>query len=63
MSHSFRRSLTFAAALAMLAGAVGTASAETTWQRNHPRRHQAHHRPHHHHHVHHAIHGHHIPRK
>ena len=46
MSHSFRKSLTFAAALVMLAGALGTASAETTWQKSHPRRHQVNHRLH-----------------
>jgi hypothetical protein len=46
MSHSFRKSLSFAAALVMLAGVVGTASAETTWQKNHPRRHQVNHRLH-----------------
>jgi hypothetical protein len=46
MSHSFRRSLSFAAALVMLAGVVGTASAETTWQKNHPRRTQVNHRLH-----------------
>jgi hypothetical protein len=47
MSHSFRKSLSFAAALVMLAGVVGTASAETTWQKNHPRRTQVNHRLHH----------------
>jgi hypothetical protein len=46
MSHSFRRSLSFAAALVMLAGAVGTASAETSWQKHHPRRTQVNHRLH-----------------
>ena len=46
MSHSFRKSLSFAAALVMLAGVVGTASAETTWQKNHPRRTQVNHRLH-----------------
>ena len=44
MSHSFRRKLTFATALVMFAGMVGTASAETTWQKNHPRRTQVNHR-------------------
>ena len=44
MSRPFHRTLTFAAALVMLAGVVGTASAETTWQKNHPRRHQVNHR-------------------
>ena len=47
MSHSIRKSLTYAAALVMFAGMVGTASAETTWQKNHPRRHQVNHRLHH----------------
>ena len=46
MSHSFRRTLTFATAMVMLAGVVGTASAETTWQKNHPRRTQVNHRLH-----------------
>jgi hypothetical protein len=64
MSHSLRKSLTYAAALVMFAGMVGSASAETTWQKNHPRRHQANHRlHHHHHHIHHAVHGRQIPRK
>jgi hypothetical protein len=44
MANSFRRKLSFAAAMVMLAGAVGTASAETTWQKNHPRRSQVNHR-------------------
>lgn len=44
MSTRFRKTLTFAAAAAMLAGVVGTASAETTWQKNHPRRTQVNHR-------------------
>jgi hypothetical protein len=44
MAHSFHRKLTFATALVMLAGTVGTASAETTWQKNHPRRTQINHR-------------------
>ncbi len=43
MSH-FRKTLTFAAAAVMLAGVIGTASAETTWQKNHPRRIQVNHR-------------------
>jgi hypothetical protein len=38
MSAKFRKTLTFAAAAAMLAGVVGTASAETNWQKSHPRR-------------------------
>ena len=46
MSQPFRRKLTFATALVMLAGMVGTASAETTWQKNHPRRTQVNHRLH-----------------
>ena len=46
MSHSFRKTLTFAAAMVMLAGVAGTASAETTWQKNHPRRTQVNHRLH-----------------
>jgi hypothetical protein len=44
MSRYFHKSLTFAAAAVMLAGMVGTASAETTWQKNHPRRTQVNHR-------------------
>jgi hypothetical protein len=44
MSKSFRKTLIFAAAAAVLGGAVGTASAETTWQKNHPRRTQVNHR-------------------
>jgi hypothetical protein len=44
MSNRFHRTLTFAAAAVMLAGMVGTASAETTWQKNHPRRTQVNHR-------------------
>jgi hypothetical protein len=46
MSHSYRKTLVFAAAAIMLAGVVGTASAETTWQKNHPRRTQVNHRLH-----------------
>jgi hypothetical protein len=38
MSTRFRKTLIFAAAAAMLAGVVGTASAETNWQKSHPRR-------------------------
>jgi hypothetical protein len=38
------RKLSFAAMLVSLAGLVGTASAETTWQKNHPRRTQVNHR-------------------
>ena len=44
MSNRFHRTLTFAAAAVMLAGMVGSASAETTWQKNHPRRTQVNHR-------------------
>jgi hypothetical protein len=44
MLNSARKSLTFAAALVSLATLVGTASAETTWQKNHPRRTQVNHR-------------------
>ena len=44
MSRYFHKSLTFAAAAVMLAGMVGTVSAETTWQKNHPRRTQVNHR-------------------
>lgn len=44
MNKSFRKTLIFAAAAAMLGGLVGTASAETTWQKNHPRRTQVNHR-------------------
>ena len=44
MNKSFRRTLIFAASAVMLGGLVGTASAETTWQKNHPRRTQVNHR-------------------
>jgi Spy/CpxP family protein refolding chaperone len=44
MARSFRRTLTFATAMVMLAGVVGTASAETSWQKHHPRRTQVNHR-------------------
>jgi hypothetical protein len=37
MFYSVRKSL-FAATIVSLAALVGTASAETTWQKNHPRR-------------------------
>ncbi|HEY4342674.1 MAG TPA: hypothetical protein VGM97_22260 [Steroidobacteraceae bacterium] len=47
MSSKFHRTLTFAAAAVMLAGVVGTASAETNWQKGHPRRTQVNHRLHH----------------
>jgi hypothetical protein len=38
MLNSTRKTLTFAAAIVALAALVGTASAEDTWQKNHPRR-------------------------
>jgi hypothetical protein len=38
MWNSARKTLTFAAALVSLAALVGTASADDTWQKNHPRR-------------------------
>ncbi|HMK85041.1 MAG TPA: hypothetical protein VK437_03695 [Steroidobacteraceae bacterium] len=38
MLNSTRKTLTFAAAIASLAVLVGTASADTTWQKDHPRR-------------------------
>src|SRR5271165_6202544 len=38
MFKSARKTLSFAAALVSIAALVGTASAEDTWQRNHPRR-------------------------
>ncbi len=44
MLKSPRRTLSFAAALISLAALVGTASAEDTWQKNHPRRTQVNHR-------------------
>jgi Spy/CpxP family protein refolding chaperone len=44
MSLSLKRLLTLAAALATLAAVAGTASADTTWQKNHPRREQVNHR-------------------
>src|SRR5271170_6093207 len=44
MLNSTRKTLSFAAVLVSLAGLVGTVSAETTWQRNHPRRTQVNHR-------------------
>ena len=40
MLNSARKSLAFAAAMISLAALVGTASADTTWQKNHPRREQ-----------------------
>ena len=44
MLNSARKTLSFAAAIVSLAAFVGTASAETTWQKNHPRRTQVNHR-------------------
>jgi hypothetical protein len=44
MSISVKRSVAFAATLAVLTVAAGTASADTTWQKNHPRREQVNHR-------------------
>ena len=44
MSILTRKKLSFAVMLVSLAGLVGTASAETTWQKNHPRRTQVNHR-------------------
>jgi hypothetical protein len=44
MNQSFRKTLILAASAVMLGGLVGTASAETTWQKNHPRRAQVNHR-------------------
>jgi hypothetical protein len=38
MLNSSRNRLTFAAMLFSLAGLAGTASAETTWQKNHRKR-------------------------
>jgi len=40
MTNSNRSNLTFAATIVALAGLVGTASADDTWQKNHPRREQ-----------------------
>ncbi len=44
MFSSNRKHLGFAAMLISLAAVAGTASAETTWQKNHPRRTQVNHR-------------------
>jgi len=44
MISSNRKHLGFAAMLISLAAVAGTASAETTWQKNHPRRTQVNHR-------------------
>lgn len=38
MLNSARKTMTFAAAIISLAALAGTASADTTWQKNHPRR-------------------------
>ena len=40
MSISVKRSLVLATALSLLTAVAGTASADTTWQKNHPRREQ-----------------------
>jgi hypothetical protein len=40
MSSSTRKHLGYAAVLISLAALAGTASADTTWQKNHPRREQ-----------------------
>jgi hypothetical protein len=44
MLNSARKSQTFAAAIVALASLAGTASAETAWQKSHPRRTQVNHR-------------------
>src|ERR1700722_17718473 len=44
MLNSARKSLSFAAAIVSLATLAGIASAETTWQKQHPRRTQVNHR-------------------
>jgi uncharacterized protein HemX len=44
MNSGGRRHLGYAAVLVSLAALAGTASAETTWQKNHPRRTQVNHR-------------------
>jgi hypothetical protein len=44
MNRFGRRHLGYAAVLVSLATLAGTASAETTWQKNHPRRTQVNHR-------------------
>lgn len=44
MLNSARKILGFAVAGVSLAALVGTASADTTWQKNHPRRTQVNHR-------------------
>src|SRR5271165_477273 len=40
MSTSVKKSVAIAATLAALIAVAGTASADTTWQKNHPRREQ-----------------------
>jgi len=44
MLKSGRKQLSFAVMLVSLAALTGTASAETTWQKNHPRRTEVNHR-------------------
>jgi hypothetical protein len=44
MLNSAKKALSFAAVMVSLAGLAGTASAETAWQKNHPRRTQVNHR-------------------
>jgi hypothetical protein len=44
MLNSARKHLGFAAVLVSFAALAGTASAQTTWQKNHPRRAQVNHR-------------------
>ncbi len=44
MSNAKLKTLSYAAALISLAALVGTASAEDTWQKNHPRRAEVNHR-------------------
>ena len=44
MLNSARHGLSFAAVLVSLAALAGSASAETAWQKNHPRREQVNHR-------------------
>jgi Spy/CpxP family protein refolding chaperone len=44
MSISVKRFVAFAAMLAVLTAVADTASADTTWQKNHPRREQVNHR-------------------
>jgi Spy/CpxP family protein refolding chaperone len=44
MSISVKRSLTLAVTIAVASAVAGSASADTTWQKNHPRREQVNHR-------------------